>query len=80
MFHKAFSKVNLVLKIFKKDIDHKKHKVDAVTMIYKKIYDKIKINKSTNFSVIYLNQAKQKINIENCSITRTINWLKKTFI
>lgn len=79
MFHKAFSKVNLVLKIFKKDIDHKKHKVDAVTMIYKKIYDKIKINKSTNFSVIYLNQAKQKINIENCSITRTINWLKKTF-
>ena len=46
MFHKAFSKVNLVLKIFKKDIDHKKHKVDAVTMIYKKIYDKIKINKS----------------------------------
>ena len=40
MFHKAFSKVNLVLKIFKKDIDHKKHKVDAVTMIYKKIYDK----------------------------------------
>lgn len=79
MFHKAFSKVNLVLKVFKKQNGDIKHRIDAITMIYKKIFDKINIKKSSTFSVTYLDQAKNKIEIENCSITRTISWIKNTF-
>lgn len=79
MFHKAYGKVNLILKIFPKQKSQSKHQIDSVMQLYWNAFDKINIKKSKAFSVRYLNKFKKEMNIDNCSITRSINFLKSKF-
>ena len=79
MFKKSYSKINLILKVKNFDINYKKHNINTVIQLYKKIFDKIKIKKSNQFSVSYLFHGKYKINVKDCSITKAKNWFLKNF-
>ena len=74
---KAYAKINLCLKVFKKD-NESKHQIDSVLLLYKKLFDTIKIKKNKTFSISYF-YRKQKIEVENCLVTKTINYLKEKF-
>ena len=79
MFKKVFGKINWVLKVFKKEEGQTKHKIDAVTQIYPAVYDKIEIKKHYKFEVIYLCQGETPMKVENGSITKTKQWINKTY-
>ena len=43
MYKRAYGKINIILKVYKKEEKEVKHKVDTAIQICKKIYYKIKI-------------------------------------
>lgn len=72
---KAYAKVNLCLKIYKKN-DEKKHKLDSVLYLCKNIFDVISIkpSKQTTVSYFYKNH---EIQVEDCLVTKTLQYLKE---
>lgn len=78
-YKKAYAKINWILKIFPKQDNQTKHKIDTVMQLFLSVYDKIKITKSKQFSVNYYITKKAKIHYTDCSITKVIEWLKKQF-
>ena len=79
MYKRAYGKINIILKVYKKEEKEVKHKVDTAIQICKKIYDKIKIKESDNFEVVYTNKYKQKLSFNDCSVNKVVNWFKKNF-
>ena len=79
MYKKAYGKINIILKVFKKDKSELKHRIDSVMLICDKMYDKIRIKKSSSISINYFNKYKQILTINNCSITKIIKWFKLQF-
>ena len=79
MYKKAYGKINIILKVSKKQENETKHKIDTAIQICKKFYDKIQIKQSDKFEVIYTNKYKQKLSFADCSITRIVNWFKNNF-
>ena len=79
MYKKAYGKINIILKVSKKQKNETKHKIDTAIQICKKFYDKIKIKKSDKFEVSYTNDYKQKLSFDDCSVNRVVNWFRKNF-
>ena len=79
MYKRAYGKINIILKVYKKEGKETKHKVDTAIQICKKIYDKIKIKESDNFEVVYTNKYKQKLSFNDCSVNKVVHWFKKNF-
>ena len=79
IYHKTFGKINWILKVFKKEENQKKHKIDTVMQIYPARFDKIKIVKYHKLSVEYLYHGKTPFYVDNCSITRIIKWINEFY-
>ena len=79
MYKKAYGKINIILKVYKKQENQTKHRIDTIIQISKKFYDKIKINKSDKFCVNYTDDYRQKLSFNDCSVTKAVNWFKKNF-
>ena len=73
---KAFSKINLGLKIFKKEKKESKHQIDSIFILYKKLYDKIKISNNHKLEIRYFFD-KEPVLIKNCLIEKVLMWLQK---
>ncbi|GHU33613.1 hypothetical protein FACS1894166_09480 [Bacilli bacterium] len=73
---KAYSKVNLVLKVFPRGQKEIKHKIHSLMILDKTLYDQITITPSETFSINYYNNNKI-ISISNCAITKSIIYLQK---
>lgn len=74
---KAYAKVNLCLKIYKKT-EEEKHKLDSVLYLCKNIYDVISIKPSNKTSVSYFYKNHQ-IQVEDCLVTKTLKYLKEKY-
>lgn len=76
---KAYSKITLVLQIYKKQKHEIKHKINGVFALYKKMYDEINIkifkNKQEDKIRYYLNN--KFIKIQNCSIKKMLVFLRQ---
>lgn len=70
---KAYAKVNLCLKVYK-GLEDTKHNIDSVMCLYKKLYDKIWIKKSSELFVFYRENGKQ-ISLSDCSISLALKYL-----
>lgn len=70
---KAYSKINLCLKVYKGLYDSK-HQLDSVVMLYKKLYDVIYIKKSDSLYISYDENGKN-MNISDCLIKKALNYL-----
>ena len=79
IYKKVFGKINWVLKVFKKETGVTKHKIDSVMQIFPAMFDKIGIKKHYRLEVQYLYQGKTPMKMENCSITRAVKWINKTY-
>ena len=53
---KAFAKINLCLKVFKKT-NFFKHEIDSVFFLYEKLFDEIIVRKSKKLEIIYKNKT-----------------------
>ena len=79
IYKKVFGKINWVLKVFKKETGVTKHKIDSVMQIFPAMFDKIGSKKHYRLEVQYLYQVKTPMKMENCSITRAVKWINKTY-
>ncbi len=79
MYRKVYGKINIILKVFKKNKGELKHRIDSVMQICDKMYDKIRIKKSNSIIINYFNKYRQTLTIDDCSITRIIKWFKSQF-
>ena len=62
MYKKAYGKINIILKVSKKQKNETKHKIDTAIQICKKFYDKIK--KIMNKELPYLGEEAYKVALE----------------
>jgi 4-diphosphocytidyl-2-C-methyl-D-erythritol kinase len=80
MILKAYSKLTLSLKVYKKTKNENKHRIEGVFGLYKKIYDEITITPSTSdqdeINYFYKNKP---IKITNCNVKKTLNYLRNNF-
>lgn len=74
---KAYSKVNLCLKVFK-PIENDKHKIDSIMFLYKDLFDKIDIKKSSEMFVLYKDHGKQ-ISISDCIVSKALIYLHNKY-
>lgn len=72
----SYSKVNISLLVKKKKKDL--HKIKSFFILNKSLYDEIEIEKSNETSIRYYFQNKE-ININNCIIKKTINYVNKKY-
>ena len=79
IFKKVFGKINWVLKVFKKEKEQTKHKIDSVVQVFPAMFDKIGIKKHYRFEVEYLYHGKTAMKVENCSITKVKEWVNKDY-
>ena len=78
-FLKSYSKDNLLLKVHKKQNNEKKHKIESIFSLYYGLYDKLKINKSKTLKILYFDSYKNKLEIKNCIVKKSISWIKANF-
>jgi len=76
---KAYSKINLVLKVYKKNKNESKHRIDSFFMLDKKHYDKIKIKSSDHNLISFFDKNKNEIKINNESISKVLVYLNSKF-
>lgn len=74
---KAYAKVNLCLKVYKKD-ETKKHKIDSIFYLYKKLHDSIIIHKHHTLSIVYIYKGKI-IRIDDCLIKKALMYLNNKY-
>lgn len=75
---KAYSKVNLVLKVYKKKQTEKKHKIKGLFILDKTFYDEINITESKKLSISYYFNSK-KIVLKDCLVKKVLFYLKNKF-
>lgn len=78
--YKAYSKINVFLNVFS-DVDEKtkKHKLESLVLINKKIFDVITIKKSHVLKISYFDKHGHIINFNNDAIKKAIGWFSKQF-
>jgi 4-diphosphocytidyl-2-C-methyl-D-erythritol kinase len=75
---KAYSKVNLILKVFPKQGSLPKHKIQSLMVLDKTIYDQITIIPSDRTTITYyLNNS--IIKMRDCTVAKTISYLQKIY-
>jgi len=74
----SYAKINLCLKVFKKENNESKHQIDSIFYLYKGLYDVINIQPSNALSITYL-VNNQPIIIPDCLVTKTLNYLKEKY-
>lgn len=74
MILKAFPKINLCLKVYKRERNELKHRIDSIFYLYKKIHDTIFIKKAKIISIKYKGNE-HSISSNNCIISKTLNYL-----
>jgi 4-diphosphocytidyl-2C-methyl-D-erythritol kinase len=73
---KAYSKVNLILKVFPKLKNESKHRIHSLFCLYQSLYDDIQIEESTTTRIVFIRYNK-KINIDSTKILLAIDYLSK---
>jgi len=74
----SYAKINLCLKVFKKENNESKHQIDSIFYLYKDLYDVINIQPSNTLSVSYL-VNNQPITISDCLVTKTLNYMNNKY-
>ncbi len=74
---KAYAKVNLGLKVFKRN-NETKHRVDSILYLCNNLYDSIEIQKSKKCTISYFYKH-HKISVEECLISKVLNYLHEKF-
>ena len=77
---KAYSKVTLALKVYKKMKSESKHQINAVFALYRKIYDEIDIRfaNSNNDNISYFCKNKD-IKINDCNVCAILKFLRQHY-
>ncbi len=75
---KSYPKVNLILKVYKRKKTEIKHRIKSLFVLDKSIFDVINIKKSKIFSIKYFLGSKS-IQIKNCLIKKSLNYLSEKF-
>lgn len=77
---KSYLKVNLSIKILEFNPIIQKHKLESVFFLYKKKFEKIKIVKSNQLEVFYLDKKDNKIlKIENDLVSKICEYFQQKF-
>jgi 4-diphosphocytidyl-2-C-methyl-D-erythritol kinase len=72
---KAYSKINLILKVYRSLRQETKHRILGLFCLHKEIYDEIDIKPSKKLLIKYFVNNKNVI-IDNCSIKNSITYMK----
>lgn len=75
---KAYSKVNLILKVYKKKQTESKHKIKSLFLLNKTFYDEINIVKSNKLSISYYLESKKTV-LKDCLVKKALFYLKNKF-
>lgn len=78
----AYSKFNLFLNVLNFSSQHKKHEISSIFMLSKQYFDTITISQSKDIldlQIKYLDKNNKQLNISDCIIQKTINFLENKY-